>query len=671
MPSSENTGYLVQLKSPEGENVYPIISAEMIKDKNGNTFNLLELKEQVDSLLQIGFVATVPTQSGSLTYNGSVQSPAWIGYDTVSTTISGQTSGTNAGTYTATFTLNEGYRWPDGTTTAKNIEWTIGKATPTLTLSPNSVTVDGTSAATSTITYTGDGTLSVQSSNSGIATASLSGTTITVNGVKRGDIYVTVSASEGTNDAAASVNLEVESNVPTAFSEASWSDIQAAILTGSYKTDFNIGDTKDVELTGIGTMTLQIADFDHDYLSGSTSASKAGITLITKNLLPDTKQINSTNTNVGGFPASDLYDYLNEDIYNALPEDLKSIIVPIYKWYGTGNNTQNGEWHGCKVWAPLEYEMFGSTTHSPATEHTTGNARKYPIFTDNNSRIKKLNNGSGQANVYWEASPNASNSSQFCGVNIGGTASGYLNVGDPRGICFGICIGNGVQASSFATDSWDTIAAVAEAGIADQVYNLGDTRDIEISGVGTMTLEIADFNHDYLSGSTNADTAGISMITRDLLPNEMQMNSGSINAGGFPASALYDYLNGTILNGLPEDLQAGLKTIYKWYGTGSTTTNGQWHGCKVWMPLEYEMFGTTVYSPATERGTGNARKYPIFTATNSRIKKLNNGSGDADIYWDASPHANNSGMFCAILINGKSSYYTANYSQGVCFGLSI
>lgn len=672
MPSSENTGYLVQLKSPEGENVYPIISAEMIKDKNGNTFNLLELKEQVDSLLQIGFVATVPTQSGSLTYNGSVQNPTWFGYDTASTTISGQTSGTNAGTYTATFTLNEGYRWPDGTTTAKNVEWTIGKATPTLTLSPNSVTVDGTSAATSTITYTGDGTLSVQSSNSSVATASLSGTTITVNGVKRGDIYVTVSASEGTNYAAASADLEVESNVPTVFSEASWSDIQAAVLTGSYKTNFNIGDTKDVELTGIGTMTLQIADFDHDYLSGSTSASKAGITLITKNLLPDTKQINSTNTNVGGFPASDLYDYLNEDIYNALPEDLKSIIVPIYKWYGTGNNTQNGEWHGCKVWAPLEYEMFGSTTHSPATEHTTGNARKYPIFTDNNSRIKKLNNGSGQANVYWEASPNASNSSQFCGVNIGGTASGYLNVGDPRGICFGICIGNGVQASSFATDSWDTIAAVAEAGAADQVYNLGDTKDIEISGVGTMTLEIADFNHDYLSGSTSADKADISLITKDLLPSTRQMNQMMSNDDGFPASGLYDYLNTTILNGLPTDLNNHVKTIYKWYGTGGSTTDGEWHGCKVWIPLEYEFFGDETYAPTTERTTGNARKYPIFTDNASRIKKLNNGSGQANCYWEASPAAVSSTGFCITHSSGApDDYYNATSLSGVCFGLCI
>ena len=47
MPDTENTGYLVQLQSPEGDNLYPIISAEMIKDAEGNTYNLPELFQSV------------------------------------------------------------------------------------------------------------------------------------------------------------------------------------------------------------------------------------------------------------------------------------------------------------------------------------------------------------------------------------------------------------------------------------------------------------------------------------------------------------------------------------------------------------------------------------------------------------------------------------------------
>lgn len=50
MPTNENTGYLVQLQSPEGDKVYPIISAEMIKDAEGNTYDLSSLKDAVDSM---------------------------------------------------------------------------------------------------------------------------------------------------------------------------------------------------------------------------------------------------------------------------------------------------------------------------------------------------------------------------------------------------------------------------------------------------------------------------------------------------------------------------------------------------------------------------------------------------------------------------------------------
>lgn len=231
--------------------------------------------------------------------------------------------------------------------------------------------------------------------------------------------------------------------------------------------------------------------------------------------------------------------------------------------------------------------------------------------------------------------------------------------------------GGGAQYKRFSECTWDEIASISEAGLASYLFKLHDTKDIEIEGVGTMTLEIADFDHDYLSGSTSAQKAGISMITRDLLPDTRQMNSINTNVGGFPASAPYDYLNGTILNGLPVDIKNHLKTIYKWYGTGGGTTNGQWHGCKVWIPLEYEMFGTTTYSPATEHSTGNARKYPIFTDTASRIKKQNNGSGSANYYWEASPGESNRASFCIVDSNGDASGSGASITYGVCFGLCI
>lgn len=224
-----------------------------------------------------------------------------------------------------------------------------------------------------------------------------------------------------------------------ALNDLSWAQIDTLGTAGVLGKMFALGDTKDVTLSGIGTMTLQIADFDHDYLSGTTTANKAAVTFLCKNLLYQTYQMNSSDTNNGGFPSSSLRSTLNGSIYNALPSDLKVVIKTAYKWYGTGNNTTNGKWSGYKLWLPLTFEMFGESNYSPATERTTGNARQYPIFTDNASRIKKMNNGDGSAQWYWLASPIATGAAYFCGVfSDGSSDDSYAS--NSLGVCFGLCV---------------------------------------------------------------------------------------------------------------------------------------------------------------------------------------------------------------------------------------
>lgn len=223
------------------------------------------------------------------------------------------------------------------------------------------------------------------------------------------------------------------------LNDLSWAQINTLGTAGVLGKIFALGDTKDVTLSGIGTMTLQIADFDHDYLSGTTTANKAAVTFLCKNLLYKTYKMNSSDTNNGGFPSSSLCSTLNGSIYNALPSDLKAVIKTAYKWYGTGNNTKNGKWSGHKLWLPLTFEMFGESNYSPATEHTTGNARQYPIFTDNASRIKKMNNGGGSAQWYWLASPGATNATRFCGVYSDGSSDSDA-ASNSNGVCFGLCV---------------------------------------------------------------------------------------------------------------------------------------------------------------------------------------------------------------------------------------
>lgn len=72
-------------------------------------------------------ISAVPSQSGTLTFNGNEQSPVWSNYNTTQLTLGGITARTNAGTYSAEFTPTADYMWADGTTGTKTVEWTIKK----------------------------------------------------------------------------------------------------------------------------------------------------------------------------------------------------------------------------------------------------------------------------------------------------------------------------------------------------------------------------------------------------------------------------------------------------------------------------------------------------------------------------------------------------------------
>ncbi len=73
----------------------------------------------------------VPAAATGLVYNGSEQTGVAEGEGY---TLSGDAKATNAGSYTATATPAKGYAWPDGSTDAKTIEWSIAKANPAYTV---------------------------------------------------------------------------------------------------------------------------------------------------------------------------------------------------------------------------------------------------------------------------------------------------------------------------------------------------------------------------------------------------------------------------------------------------------------------------------------------------------------------------------------------------------
>ena len=83
-------------------------------------------------------ISVVPSQSGSLTYNGGTQLPSWnnlalemmtITYGEDRTPAEDYQGETDAGTYKAYITPKEGYTWGDKSADEKEVLWTIQRAT--------------------------------------------------------------------------------------------------------------------------------------------------------------------------------------------------------------------------------------------------------------------------------------------------------------------------------------------------------------------------------------------------------------------------------------------------------------------------------------------------------------------------------------------------------------
>ena len=418
-------------------------------------------------------IANIPSQSGSLTYTGGSQSPTWSNYNTTYMTIGGTTSGTNAGSYNATFTPTTDYRWSDGTTTAKTVSWSIGKATGTLTVSPSSIELSPSNLSdTFTIGGNHDGTISVVSNNTGIATVSRSGNTVTVNNVNQttGNTTITVSCTAGTNyTAPSSQSVTVEAKfVSSVLNENDWSVIKSVADASQGANYWAVGDRKAVTVNGTvgtqainGTYYVYILGFDHNSSREGTGITfgtfKTALSGGTDICLIDsyynsystngTKYFNmnhSSNTNSGGWMGCDLrYDVLGSTNTNngnatattatspvsgtlmaALPSDLRAVMKPMTIYTdNTGGGSNTASYVTASVdYLPLlaEFEIFGTRSYANSAEQNY--QQQYAYYSAGNSKVKYRHSATGSTAYWWERSPYYGSSYYFCAVTASGDA---------------------------------------------------------------------------------------------------------------------------------------------------------------------------------------------------------------------------------------------------------
>lgn len=214
--------------------------------------------------------------------------------------------------------------------------------------------------------------------------------------------------------------------VGATLNDTTWENINMVSKLGMAKQFWSVGDTKTISVNGTN-YEFQIIGFNHD---DKTAGGKAGITFQMVDCLSTTYNMNSSNTNNGGWKNSAMRSRMSTFL-SQLPSDLQSVIKAVNKLVSVGNNTSTIETVSDKLFLLSEVEIFGSTTYSFA-----GEGSQYEWYKAGNTKVKKVN---GSANDWWERSPCSGYASVFCSVGSNGNA-GYYYASDSIGVSFGFCV---------------------------------------------------------------------------------------------------------------------------------------------------------------------------------------------------------------------------------------
>ena len=217
-------------------------------------------------------------------------------------------------------------------------------------------------------------------------------------------------------------------SLPANFADATWEQIIEACQNNAVPDTWVADGScyKDMLINGTN-YRIDIIGKNHDtYASGGT----APLTFQMHDCYTETKQMNSSNTNSGGWQNSAMRTTHLPTILNMMPAEVKAAIRDVQKKSSAGNQSSSIQTTNDKLFLLSEIEIFGSTTYSFA-----GEGKQYDYYKAGNSKVKNL---SGSASSWWERSPYSSNSASFCFVRSGGNANASY-ASNSNGVAFGFC----------------------------------------------------------------------------------------------------------------------------------------------------------------------------------------------------------------------------------------
>ena len=221
---------------------------------------------------------------------------------------------------------------------------------------------------------------------------------------------------------------------------------------------------------------------------------------------------------------------------------------------------------------------------------------------------------------------------------------------------------------SFKDESWETIAANVRAGNAS-AYQVGDTKEIDMGSLGTHTVRVANTS-PCTNGETSETACGFVVEFADII-SKQTMNSTSTNVGGWPASTMRTYVNETVYNALPSELQnvIATTTVVSSHGLTSGETNFT-SSDKLYLLSTKEVWGKDGTSNMVTKDTAEAetrqldyyKNKGVTTSNYSGAIKQYNGSNSN---WWLCGAGEDTGTFFVVSTDGRWSNNLAGFPRGV------
>ena len=221
----------------------------------------------------------------------------------------------------------------------------------------------------------------------------------------------------------------------------------------------------------------------------------------------------------------------------------------------------------------------------------------------------------------------------------------------------------GVTLTQFEKDSWSTIAEKVKSGNTSK-YHVGDTKAVNLGTFGTHTVRIANMS-ECTSGETSETACGFVVEFADIITRQ-KFNSTDTNVGGWKDSEIRTFINETIFNELPSELQNVIVTTKVISGHGNTSgeTNFETQD-KLYLLSTKEIWNSNNYDTSNETSKQlDYYKNQLVTANNydSAIKSYNSTPTE---WWTRSSNSNGTGSFLIVVSGGNWGGSFASNNLGI------